>query len=408
MIHVCFGLYDKTGRYSKFTGTTICSLFDNTTSEVTVHILHDDTLTQDNREKFLALADRYKQRVNFHNVDELCPRELIFLRDKLADKINSRFSIGAFYRLLAKKILAAQDVHRIIYLDSDIIVNLDIDELWRHDLKNFPLAAVPEDDATSGWMIFDKFLLNSGRVKREDYFCSGVMIINLDALDENFFREGVQFLVDNPECESPDQDILNAFFTENYLKLEQKFDAFANCDNRQRYPVTKKIYHYAGRVIGLNSSNGYVRLWLEYFLKTPWFGVETFGRLNEKFREVRADILNTSTTALMRLSTVMSGKTRAFFVTSADLPSLREKFSIRDDEEIVFADGEKALPNLVVSMSKAQGKKVFFLVVPNFDAVSSLLQQLDFVPEDDFINGEIFLVMEADKEFNSFTFIKAM
>ncbi|MBQ4404635.1 MAG: hypothetical protein II857_09525 [Selenomonadaceae bacterium] len=29
MIHVCFGLYDKTGRYSKFTGTTICSIFEN-------------------------------------------------------------------------------------------------------------------------------------------------------------------------------------------------------------------------------------------------------------------------------------------------------------------------------------------------------------------------------------------
>ena len=30
MIHICFGLYDKTGRYSKFTGTTMLSLFENT------------------------------------------------------------------------------------------------------------------------------------------------------------------------------------------------------------------------------------------------------------------------------------------------------------------------------------------------------------------------------------------
>ena len=54
MIHVCFGLFDKTGRYSKFTGTTICSIFANTKSEVTTHILHDDTLTADNREKIFA------------------------------------------------------------------------------------------------------------------------------------------------------------------------------------------------------------------------------------------------------------------------------------------------------------------------------------------------------------------
>lgn len=30
MIHVCFALYDKAGHYSKFTGTTMLSLFENT------------------------------------------------------------------------------------------------------------------------------------------------------------------------------------------------------------------------------------------------------------------------------------------------------------------------------------------------------------------------------------------
>ena len=73
MIHVCFGLYDKTGRYSKFTGTAMLSLFENTSADVTVHILHDDTLTQDNREKFIYLAGRYNQAVKFYNVEELCP-----------------------------------------------------------------------------------------------------------------------------------------------------------------------------------------------------------------------------------------------------------------------------------------------------------------------------------------------
>ena len=29
MIHVCFCLHDATGRYSKFTGTAMLSMFDN-------------------------------------------------------------------------------------------------------------------------------------------------------------------------------------------------------------------------------------------------------------------------------------------------------------------------------------------------------------------------------------------
>ena len=36
MIHVCFGLHDKTGRYSKFTGTTMLSMFENSSTPPTL------------------------------------------------------------------------------------------------------------------------------------------------------------------------------------------------------------------------------------------------------------------------------------------------------------------------------------------------------------------------------------
>ena len=32
MIHVCFALYDKTGTYSRFTGTAMLSLFENSST----------------------------------------------------------------------------------------------------------------------------------------------------------------------------------------------------------------------------------------------------------------------------------------------------------------------------------------------------------------------------------------
>lgn len=53
MIHVCYALYDKNGKYSKLTGTSICSLFENTKAWVTIHLLHDHTLTEENRAKFI-------------------------------------------------------------------------------------------------------------------------------------------------------------------------------------------------------------------------------------------------------------------------------------------------------------------------------------------------------------------
>ena len=118
---------------------------------------------------------------------------------------------------------------------------MDIDELWRHDLKNFPLAAVPEELATFDMMVDNKFVLNSGRVRKENYFCSGVIVFNLNEIADDFFHDGVQFLVDNPKCESPDQDILNSFFSANYLKLEQKFDSFVPAERLKNFSVAKKI-----------------------------------------------------------------------------------------------------------------------------------------------------------------------
>ena len=241
MIHVCFGLHDGDGRYSKFVGATMASIFENTASNVTIHILHDATLTAVNREKFSWLAGRYNQRVKFYNVDELCPDELNHLREKLADKLNLRFSIGAFYRLLVKKIFGNG---RMIYLDADIIVNTDIAELWRVDMQGLPVAAVPEIDATHGRMITNKFVINAELVRAEDYLCSGVVMFDLDKIYDVLFRDGVNFLAYYSACESPDQDILNGFFSKNYLKLEQKFDSFVLAESP---PVASKIYHYVQR-----------------------------------------------------------------------------------------------------------------------------------------------------------------
>ena len=45
-IHIALAFYDKTGEHSKFAGTTIVSVFENTNKSnwqnIVIHILHDD------------------------------------------------------------------------------------------------------------------------------------------------------------------------------------------------------------------------------------------------------------------------------------------------------------------------------------------------------------------------------
>ena len=68
MIHVCFPLHDKTGSYSKYEGVAICSLLENTNSEITIHIIHDATVSDDNIEKFHNLITAYGQRLELHRI----------------------------------------------------------------------------------------------------------------------------------------------------------------------------------------------------------------------------------------------------------------------------------------------------------------------------------------------------
>ncbi len=408
MIHICFGLHDADGRYSKFIGTTMVSIFENTITpppispSVAVHILHDATLTDDNREKFSQTAEKYNQSVEFHNVEKLCPDEINFLREKLADKINSRFSIGMFYRLLMKKIFGCG---KIIYLDADIIVNLDIEELWQKDLQDHPVAAVPEIEAALNKMIVDKFVLHTGIVKTDNYFCSGVMIFDLDKFDEKFFRNGVQFLIGNPKCESPDQDILNVFFSENYLKLPQKFDSFANCDRYWKLPVAKKIYHYAGNNIGLNLKDEYNRLWLENFSRTPWFNFEVIGRLGERFY-MENDFDTLQTQLLIRICIEHQ---RGFFLSPADVEKAKFIFSIQDDEPIVEIRDSNSLTELFKKMSELHGQKVFFLFYQNYSLLRKTLNAHGFKEFEDFVDGRTFMTREqGGKWIPEYNFIRSL
>ena len=413
MIHICFGLHDFDGRYSKFVGTALASVLENTKAEVTAHILHDNSLTDNNRKNFSKLAEKYNQLVEFHNVEELCPGEMAFLREMLPDKIKSRFSIATFYRLLIKKIL---DTEKAIYLDADIIANLDFEELWQTDLKDYPLAAVPEIEAALNRMDKNKFVLNRGMdkskfvlnkgiVKADNYFNAGVMILDLNKIDEKFFKEGVQWLAENPECESVDQDILNVFFSENYFKLPQKFNSLVESNRSWNLPAAKKIYHYQKHCLGLNLNDEYNRLFMENLALTPWLNANLIGRFGTAIRkEHEQDLVFTQW--LMKLQ---NEHRRAFFLYRDDLQKIKNIFNIGYGEPIVEIRDEKSLEELVSKMRELNKRKFFFLFYSKYDILKKVLSGYGFEEFRDFVDGYIFLTAaQGGHTLPEYDFIRAM
>ena len=365
------------------------SMFENTKEEITVHIFHDDTLTEINRKKFQAVAEKYNRQIKFYNFDKICPEKIQFLREKLGSVFESRFSVGTFYRLMIdKNFFHGEDVKKIIYLDSDTIVNIDIAKLWEFKMERYTIAAVPEYFAAQRYMLIDKFLIKSGKVPVSEYFCAGVIVINLEKLEDDFFYKGVQWLADNPNCECFDQDILNNFFFNTYRKLPPEFNSFVEIERRiSDGKIYEKIYHYAGNVcLGFDMENPYDNLFFSYFVKTPWFDMQFIENAYKIIRKVFIECKD----LLLDVTKMLAGKERAFFVSKNNIEVAKEIFSVKIDEEFLTATNMESIDILLDSMKKSRGKK-FYFILAKYDVVKEKLIDAGFVENQDFIDTTILL-----------------
>lgn len=98
------------------------------------------------------------------------------------------------------------DEERVLYLDSDIVVDANLDELFNLDMGNHPIAAVTD-------------LLYT------DNFNSGVLLFNMPKLKQtpnivsDMLKAGT-----NDQLSEGDQSVLNSFFGDSYLHLPLKYN----------------------------------------------------------------------------------------------------------------------------------------------------------------------------------------
>ncbi len=410
MIHVCFCFTDKAGLYSKFVGTSMLSIFDNYNNTpppnklIIVHILHDNTLTTDNRDKFIYLAARYGHLVRFYNVEKLCADKIDKIIKLFPSVDKSTFTRGTLYRFFIPQVLP-DTIEKAIYLDGDIIVNLDINELWQINLGEKVLAVVPED--IQGDDPKRKVICIEGHVKSDDYFNCGVLLMNLKLLrgEEETLMDGIKFLNENPRVGMYlfDQTVLNYCFSARTVKLPIKFDRMTYLRRNQETRIGQKIYHYAtGGGLGLDQNDILNRLWMSYFIRTQWFDAESIGRLYSEFRRIRNDLMDSN----LKLTATMSGKTRAFFIEPARIDWLKKVFSVRDDETIILNENNESVQRLIGAMKISKDKCVFFIMNKNFPF--HLLSKEGFVEGTHFLRGWTLLSEANGEEFSSFPFIKAM
>lgn len=259
MIHVCMPLHDKYGTYSKYEGMAIYSLFSMTKSQITVHIIHDETLSDSNRGKFLRLAEEFGQTIIFH---QLPPGFFSAYKD-----IAKHFSIGTLFRLTIPEIIP-EDIEKVICLDADILVNIDITEMWKIDVDGYPLAACKDPNDIN---VIPR-PCEKGETALDEYFNAGIIIFNLRCLRTkvNIREYCLKYLIDNPQCTMADQDALNSLLSKEYLRLDKKYNMFSRVLRAKKIGKHPCIVHVSGDYLNVEEPSWWDKLLLEYWKKSPW------------------------------------------------------------------------------------------------------------------------------------------
>lgn len=262
IIHIAFGLHDPTGTYSKYTAAAIASVFENTSEKITVHLLTDRLLSSKNRNRFEELARQYGQTIVLYDIE---------IKEKFENVRGlRRVTKGTLYRLKIPELLSA-DIDKVIYLDSDILVNLDVRELWDIDFDGKAILAVKDFDTRTA--VKGK-LVETGILDVENYYNAGVMVWNLDKIRScyDIYNQAVAFFNEYGEyCDGfTDQHASNAIFKGDIKFIDNKYNYFTRYIRNTGQTLKNIIYHLTSERPRMEMSEEFDKLFYETLSRTPW------------------------------------------------------------------------------------------------------------------------------------------
>lgn len=290
---LCFR--DENGSFFINAYVTLLSVFANTGESVTAHILHDETITADGRRHLSELCAAHGQAIRFHRVPDFDP--------ETAAALSTRFNLGATYRYFIHEFVKAP---RAVYLDCDVIVNRDLNDLYALPLGESLLAGVT--DHSPFWKNGRPRKKYADKVRRlglkaGSYINSGVLLMNLDGLralsgPENvFMRHTLEAIGDGIRLEYPDMDIMNSVAArapQGVLLLDESFNLWHQALHLGLDELQGTIFHFISKP-DREFFPAHLLFW-KYYAMSPFAG-DMFERMSAAYtaknmRVVRDYILN--------------------------------------------------------------------------------------------------------------------
>ena len=269
MINIALCFFDADGSYHLHAGVTMQSVLANTDQPVCFHIVSKD-LPRTSRHNLDKVAEPYGARVLYYDESALDMADVLHFLDK-SSYFRRQFSRGAFYRLYLHTLT---DLEKVIYLDCDVICNLDIAELYNIDLTGRMCAAVADKGIPKH---IEKMQFELGK-----YVNSGVLLLNLAWLRSNsrLLKSCTEKVLLNGS-RFADQDIVNS------MARESNYDSVQLLDERFNFisgtwlndsAFAGKIAHLADRKPWAKWSNSSIQYW-KYYRLCPW-GQDVFEKMS--------------------------------------------------------------------------------------------------------------------------------
>ena len=203
-IAIAFTVNDS---YAQHCCVAMASALENNKSEFLDIYIFTDYFSDRNRQLFEQTVRRYGDgnRLSFIIVEDSALKKL---------RLNiSYITHHTYYRFLLPELLPELD--RILYLDSDLVVNGPLRPLWETSLDGYYCAGVKDS-----WIEQISYKYRLGMSQAELYINAGVILMNLeqmrkdqaaDQLLQTATQKGTQF-------EYQDQDVINTTFRGGKIK----------------------------------------------------------------------------------------------------------------------------------------------------------------------------------------------
>lgn len=196
-------------------------------------VLACDNSYMDKLETTIKSICAHNKNIKFYILNEDLPIEWFQLMTKRLSYFNSEIlnikvsgdsfkkfrcpsehiNYQAYFRYLIPDYVSEE---KVLYLDCDIIVTESLDGLFNLDLKNYPVAAVPDLPTTN------------------DGFNSGVLLINNKYWKENdILNRLIKLTVEYHEKVYGDQGILNILFKDKWYRLSLTYNLQVGSDSQE-------------------------------------------------------------------------------------------------------------------------------------------------------------------------------